>query len=72
MTEERVVNGLVAVPFASVFGYNFMSLNQFLETATLTLGLITGLIALAFQVRRYLRGRKRDKLAAKAKKSCDE
>ncbi len=58
--ENKLVNAAASVPFVTVFGINFMTFNEAMEAATLTLGFITGLIALAFQVRRYLRGRKRD------------
>jgi len=62
--QEQLVNAASSVPFLTVVGVNFMTFNEALEAATLLVGFITGLIALAFQIRRYLRGRKRDKLAA--------
>ena len=64
---EQLVNAASSVPFLTVAGVNFMTFNQTLEAATLIIGFITGVIALAFQLRRYLRGRKRDK----AEKECE-
>ena len=58
---EQLVNAASSVPFLTVAGVNFMTFNETLEAATLIIGFITGIIALAFQLRRYLRGRKRDK-----------
>jgi hypothetical protein len=62
--QNKIVNGMAAVPFVTFLGVDFMSFNEFMEGATLTIGFITGVFALAFQVRRYFRSRKRDKLAA--------
>ena len=61
VAEQKIVHVLTATPFISLFGYNFMSLNEFLETATLVVGLTAGVFAMFFQVRRWWRGRKRDK-----------
>lgn len=61
--EEQLVNAASSVPFITVVGVQFATFNEALEAATLMLGFVTGLIALAFQVRRYVRGRKRDKAA---------
>ena len=63
--QNRIVDGMAAVPFVTILGVDFMSFNEFMEGTTLTIGFITGIFALAFQVRRYIRSRKRDKLAAK-------
>jgi hypothetical protein len=46
------------MPFVTVFGYNFVSLNELLQTITLLIGITSGLFALFFQVRRWYRGRK--------------
>jgi hypothetical protein len=56
--QEKVVDAITAVPFLSLFGYNFITLNEFLETATLIIGLVSGLFALFFNVRRWWRERK--------------
>jgi hypothetical protein len=56
---DRLVNAASSVPFLTVLGVNFMTFNEALEAATLMLGFVTGVIALLFQIRRYLRGRKR-------------
>jgi len=66
--EEQLVNAASSVPFLTVMGVNFMTFNEALEAATLVIGFITGIIAFAFQIRRYMRGRKRDKALGK----CDE
>lgn len=63
--QNRVVDALAAVPFVTIAGVEFMSFNEFMEGATYTIGFVTGIFALAFQVRRYFRSRKRDKLAAR-------
>ena len=63
--QNRIVDGMAAVPFVTFLGVDFMSFNEVMEGATLTIGFITGIFALAFQIRRYIRSRKRDKLAAK-------
>jgi len=63
--QNKIVDGMAAVPFVTFLGVDFMSFNEFMEGATLCIGFITGLVALAFQVRRYLRSRKRDKLASR-------
>ncbi len=63
--QEQLVNAASSVPFLTVVGVRFMTFNEALEAATLIIGFITGVIALLFQLRRYLRGRKRDKAAAK-------
>jgi hypothetical protein len=60
--EQKIVDIVSAIPFASVFGYNFMTLNELLETATLTIGLLSGVFALFFHIRRWYRGKKREKL----------
>ena len=62
--QNRIVDGMAAVPFVTILGVDFMSFNEFMEGATFTIGFITGIFALAFQIRRYFRSRKRDKLAA--------
>lgn len=62
--QNRVVDALAAVPFVTIAGVEFMSFNEFMEGATYTVGFVAGIFALAFQVRRYFRSRKRDKLAA--------
>lgn len=61
--QERVVDGITTIPFVSIFGYNFLTLNEFLETATLLVGLLSGIFALFFHIRRWWRGRQRDKAA---------
>ncbi len=67
--QNRVVDAMAAVPFVTIAGVEFMSFNEFMEGATYTLGFVTGIFALAFQARRYFRGRKRDRIAAETK--CD-
>jgi len=62
--QNKIVDGMAAVPFVTIFGVEFMSFNEFMEGATFTIGFITGIFALAFQVRRYFRSRKRDRLAS--------
>ncbi len=62
--QNRIVDGMAAVPFVTVLGVDFMSFNEVMESATFCIGFITGIFALAFQVRRYFRSRKRDRLAA--------
>lgn len=69
--QNRVVDAMAAVPFVSIAGVEFMSFNEFMEGATYTIGFVTGIFALLFQVRRYFRSRKRDRLAAEAKDKCD-
>ena len=59
--QEQLVNAASSVPFLTVVGVNFMTFNEALEAATLMIGFITGVISLAFQLRRYLRSKKRDK-----------
>lgn len=60
---EQLVNAASSVPFLTVIGVNFMTFNEVLEAATLIIGFATGIISLLFQLRRYLRSRKRDKQA---------
>ena len=67
--QNRVVDAMAAIPFVTIAGVEFMSFNEFMEGATYTIGFVTGIFALAFQVRRYFKSRKRDKLAAQ--ESCD-
>lgn len=62
--QNRIVDGMAAIPFVTILGVDFMSFNEFMEGATFTIGFITGIFALAFQARRYFRSRKRDKLAS--------
>lgn len=69
--QNRVVDALAAVPFVTIAGVEFMSFNEFMEGATYTIGFVAGIFALLFQVRRYFRSRKRDKLAKAAADSCD-
>lgn len=57
---DQLVNAASSVPFLTVLGVNFMTFNEALEAATLLIGFITGVISLAFQIRRYIRSRKRD------------
>ena len=59
--QEQLINAASSVPFLTVVGVNFMTFNEALEAATLMIGFVTGVISLAFQVRRYLRSKKRDK-----------
>ena len=66
--QEQLVNAGSSVPFLTVMGVNFVTFNEVLEAATLAIGFVTGIISLAFQLRRYLRSRKRDKELEK----CDE
>lgn len=63
-TQERLVDGLAGTSLTAGVGMNLAELNVILETATLTIGLIAGVFALFFQVRRYYRGKKRDKALA--------
>ena len=56
--QEKVADVLTATPIVSLFSYNFMTLNEVLETATLIIGLIAGLFAMFFHIRRWYRGRK--------------
>ena len=70
-TVNKIGNTLAATPFVTILGVEFMSFNEFMEGATLTVGFVAGIFALLFQVRRYFRSRKRDKLAAQ-EKSCDQ
>lgn len=67
--QNKVGDVLAATPFVTIAGVQFMTFNEFMEGATLTVGLVAGIFALLFQARRYFRSRKRDKLAAKD--SCD-
>ncbi len=64
-TQERVVDTLAGTSLTAGVGMNLADLNVILETVTLTIGLIAGVFALFFQVRRYYRGKKRDKETAK-------
>lgn len=64
-TLNRAGDALATVPFVTILGVEFMSFNELMEGATLTVGFIAGVFALLFQARRYFRSRKRDKLAAK-------
>lgn len=66
--QEQLVNAASSVPFITVVGVQFATFNEALEAATLLIGFVTGIISLAFQARRYVRSRKRDKAAAE---SCD-
>jgi len=59
--QEKLVDAVTTVPFISLFGYNFMTLNELLETTTLCVGLIAAIFSLFFHIRRYFRGRKRDR-----------
>ena len=59
--EQKMVDTLSTVPFLSVAGVNFMTLNEFLETGTLILGFVAGLFAVFFHARRWYLGRKTKK-----------
>lgn len=61
--QERLVDGLAGISLTSGVGMNLADFNVILETATLSIGLVAGVFALFFQVRRYFRGRKRDQQA---------
>ncbi len=63
-TVNKIGNTLAATPFVTILGLEFVSFNEFMEGATLTIGFVAGVFALLFQIRRYFRSRKRDKLAA--------
>ncbi len=64
-TQERVVDTLAGTSLTAGVGMNLAELNVVLETVTLSVGLVAGVFALFFQVRRYYRGKKRDKEATK-------
>ena len=64
-TQERLVDGLAGTSLTAGVSMTLADFNVILETATLTIGLIAGVFALFFQVRRYRRGKKRDKETAK-------
>ncbi len=64
-TQERAVDTLAGTSLTAGVSMNLADLNVILETVTLTIGLIAGVFALFFQVRRYYRGKKRDKETAK-------
>lgn len=61
--QERLVDGLAGISLTSGVGMNLADFNVILETATLSIGLVAGVFALFFQVRRYYRGKIRDKKA---------
>ncbi len=65
--QEQLVNAAASAPIISYIGVNLVTLNDLLETATLTLGFLTGIIALLFQLRRYIRSRRRDRAEAEDK-----
>lgn len=60
-TQERLVDGLAGTSLTAGVSMNLANLNAVLETATLAVGLAAGAFALFFQIRRYFRGKKRDK-----------
>lgn len=66
-TQERLVDAASTAPFVSLAGYHFMSLNEFLETATLLMGFVAGMFAMFFHVRRWFRSHKRDKAIKREK-----
>ena len=69
--QERLVDGLAGISLTSGVSMTLADFNVILETATLTVGLIAGAFAMFFQVRRYYRGKKRDKNLAIAKSGRD-
>ena len=64
--QEKVVDGITTVPFISIGAIEFLTLDAFLYTATLAVGLVSAVFSLFFHVRRWWRGRKRDKAANEA------
>lgn len=73
-TLNKVGDTLAAIPFVTLGTVEFMTFNEFMEGATLSVGFIAGIFALLFQARRYFRSRKREKSAAQESennKSCD-
>ncbi len=56
-TQERMVDTLAGTSLTAGVSMTLADFNTILETATLTIGLIAGVFALFFQVRRYYRGK---------------
>lgn len=62
-TQERLVDGLAGTSLTAGISMNLADFNVMLETAVLVIGLVAGVFAMFFQIRRYYRGKKRDKAA---------
>lgn len=71
-TRERVVDGLAGTSLTAGVGVNLADFNIILETATLTIGLIAGVFALFFQVRRYYRGKTMNAALKETQQKLDE
>jgi hypothetical protein len=58
-TQERIADGLTGTAITTGAGMTIADFNAYLEAGTLIVGLIAGIFALFFHIRRYRNERKK-------------